>query len=107
MFCESDELPINSSHYRVHAILAVSTLLLADYPNLYADMSAGSGFNALSRDEDFTAGFLHRHRKKLLFGSDCPCFDGRGANFDGVCYSTRLQQFLRRMVKDDAALQAI
>lgn len=81
--------------------------LLGEYPNLYADLSAGSGFNALSRDEEFTAGFLERHRKKLLFGSDCPCRDGKGANFNGLCFSTRLQAFLRRMVSDQAALEDI
>ncbi|MCH9652469.1 MAG: amidohydrolase [Planctomycetes bacterium] len=81
--------------------------LLSEYPNLYADMSAGSGFTAISRDENFSAGFLQRHRKQLLFGSDCPCYDGRGANFKGMCYSTRLQQFLQRMVKDESALRDI
>jgi predicted TIM-barrel fold metal-dependent hydrolase len=81
--------------------------LLAEYPNLYADMSAGSGFNAISRDEDFSAGFLQRHRKQLLFGSDCPCNDGRGGNFNGVCFSTRLQEFLTRMVNDKDALRDI
>ncbi len=78
--------------------------LMGDYPNLYADLSAGSGFNALSRDEDFTAGFLERHRKQILFGSDCPCRDGKGENFNGVCYSMQLQKFLKRMIPDEAAL---
>lgn len=77
------------------------------YPNLYADMSAGSGYGALTRDEKFTAGFLKRHPQQLLFGSDCPCFDGKGGNFNGVCYSTRLQAFLRRMVTDPKKLQDI
>ena len=81
--------------------------LLADYPNLYADLSAGSGYNALTRDKDFTAGFLERHHRKLLFGSDCPCRDGKGANFRGVCYSMRLQKFLRSMVDDPAKLANI
>jgi len=81
--------------------------LLGNYPNLYADMSAGSGFNALSRDEEFTAGFLERHSKQLLFGSDCPCSDGKGGDFNGVCYSKRLQEFLLRMVKDKTVLQNI
>jgi len=81
--------------------------LLSNYPNLYADMSAGSGFNALSRDEDFTAGFIERHPQQMLFGSDCPCKDGRGGGFKGVCYSTRLQDFLVRIVKDEAMLQDI
>jgi predicted TIM-barrel fold metal-dependent hydrolase len=44
---------------------------LADYPNLYGDLSAGSGQNALSRDEDHAREFLARHQSKLMFGSDC------------------------------------
>jgi hypothetical protein len=52
--------------------------LLADYPNMYGDLSAPSGYLQLSRDLDFTAGFLARHQSKLVFGSDCGCADGRG-----------------------------
>ncbi len=81
--------------------------LLGEYPNLYADMSAGSGFNALSRDEEFTAGFIDRHPDQLLFGSDCPCRDGRGANFKGQCYATQLQSFLERIVSTRENLQKI
>lgn len=44
--------------------------LLGEYANLYADLSAGSGFGALARDPEFATGFLHRHRRKLLFGTD-------------------------------------
>jgi uncharacterized protein len=51
---------------------------LGDHPNLFADMSANSGNNALSRDPEFTADFLKRHQAKLLFGSDCGCSDGHG-----------------------------
>ncbi len=51
---------------------------LSDFPNLYADMSANSGNNALSRDTDFSRGFLARHSGKLIFGSDCSCSDGNG-----------------------------
>jgi uncharacterized protein len=51
---------------------------LSDFPNLYADMSANSGNNALSRDTDFSRAFIARHRTKLIFGSDCSCTDGRG-----------------------------
>jgi predicted TIM-barrel fold metal-dependent hydrolase len=53
--------------------------LLADYPNIYGDLSANSGRNALARDPEFATGFLSRHSRKLMFGSDCPCTDGRGA----------------------------
>lgn len=52
---------------------------LSDFPNLYADMSANSGNNALSRDADFSRDFIVRHRNKLIFGSDCSCTDGNGA----------------------------
>jgi predicted TIM-barrel fold metal-dependent hydrolase len=51
---------------------------LGDYPNLFADMSANSGNNAMSRDAEFTTDFLKRHRNKLIFGSDCGCSDGHG-----------------------------
>jgi predicted TIM-barrel fold metal-dependent hydrolase len=44
---------------------------LAGYSNLYGDLSAGSGQNALSRDEDHAREFLARHASKLMFGSDC------------------------------------
>lgn len=44
--------------------------LLADYANLYADLSAGSAYNALTRDPEFTEGFVERHWRKLLFGTD-------------------------------------
>src|SRR5581483_3601463 len=52
--------------------------MLSDYPNLYGDLSANSGRNALARDPDFAADFLKRHQDKLMLGSDCPCLDGRG-----------------------------
>jgi predicted TIM-barrel fold metal-dependent hydrolase len=57
---------------------------LSDYPNLYGDMSAGSGQNALTRDEDHARGFLERHQSKLMFGSDCPDTLGQGAGCIGA-----------------------
>jgi len=54
--------------------------MLSDYPNLYGDLSANSGRNAMTRDPNFTAGFLTRHKDKLMFGSDCSCTDGRGTD---------------------------
>ena len=44
--------------------------LLGKYPNLYGDLSAGSGYNALARDEEFAYPFLERNQNKLLFGTD-------------------------------------
>lgn len=51
---------------------------LSEFPNLYADMSANSGNNALSRDLGFSRDFIGRHKDKLIFGSDCSCTDGHG-----------------------------
>ena len=56
----------------------VTDKLLGDYANLFGDLSANSGNNALSRDPDFTEEFLARHQNKLVFGSDCSCRDGHG-----------------------------
>ena len=44
--------------------------LLADYANLYADLSARSCLNALTRDPDWTPGFVERHWRKLMLGTD-------------------------------------
>ena len=51
---------------------------LADYPNMFGDLSAGSGLNALTRDETFTPGFFERHQNKLMYGSDCNDHAGFG-----------------------------
>lgn len=56
----------------------VTDKLLGDYANLFGDLAANSGNNALSRDPEFTPGFLKRHQSKLIYGSDCSCQDGRG-----------------------------
>jgi predicted TIM-barrel fold metal-dependent hydrolase len=44
--------------------------LMEQYPNLYADLSAGSGANALSRDYTFGREFLIRRADRVLFGTD-------------------------------------
>lgn len=41
------------------------------YPNLYADLSAGSGLGALKRDPGHADDFLVRYQDRLLFGRDC------------------------------------
>jgi len=44
--------------------------LLKKYPNLYGDLSARSGFNAISRDPEYGYKFLEEFQDKLLFGTD-------------------------------------
>jgi predicted TIM-barrel fold metal-dependent hydrolase len=62
----------------------LSDRLLSDYPNMYCDLSAGSGLGALTRDKEFTRGFLERHQDKLLFGSDCEDMAGHGPGCIGA-----------------------
>lgn len=66
--------------------------LLADYPNMFGDLSAGSGLNSLTRDPEHTAAFLDRHQDKLLFGSDCQDVEGRGAN----CVGSQIMSMIRK-----------
>ncbi len=49
--------------------------LLRQYPNLYGDLSAGSGCNALSRDPAFARDFVQEFQDRLLYGRDW--FDNR------------------------------
>lgn len=77
--------------------------LLADYENVFADFSAGSGINALTRDVDFMCAFVVRHRKKLMFGSDCPC-PGDGSEY---CYGKDVLEGIKAVVKDDDILYDI
>jgi predicted TIM-barrel fold metal-dependent hydrolase len=57
--------------------------LLNDYPNMFADLSAGSGLNFLLRDEEHATSFLERHQNKLIYGSDCPDGIGHGQECQG------------------------
>ena len=44
--------------------------LMRKYPNLLGDMSAGSGFNAITRDLEFGYSFLEEFNERLFFGTD-------------------------------------
>jgi uncharacterized protein len=91
---------------------------LGDYPNLFADLSANSGNNGLSRDPEFTAGFLTRHRNKLIFGSDCACSDGHGggvsqnnnpsaARMTGKCVARETLSLLKRSTSPEIFKQIV
>ncbi len=62
----------------------ITDRLLADYHNIYADMSAGSGLNFLTRDEAQAASFIERHQDKLMFGSDCEDVSGVSPSCGGA-----------------------
>ena len=52
--------------------------LMRKYPNLYCDISAGSGCNAMTRDPEFTYKFIEEFGDRLLFGTDI-CAEGQTA----------------------------
>jgi predicted TIM-barrel fold metal-dependent hydrolase len=58
--------------------------LLSDYPNMYGDMSAGSGLNFQNRDEGHARWFIDKHQNKLLLGTDCDDLAGSGPKCDGA-----------------------
>jgi len=62
----------------------ITDRLLSDYANMYGDLSAGSGLNFFTRDEEHARAFLERHQDKLMFGSDCNDVFGRGPGCQGA-----------------------
>ena len=44
--------------------------LMRKYPNLYGDLSAGSGNNALARDLDYAGKFLTEFQDRIMYGVD-------------------------------------
>jgi len=80
--------------------------LLADYSNIYGDLSADSGLNAITRDPEFSRGFLERHSRKLIWGSDCDCRDGKGGGVKrGYCIAGRGLAALRKLVSNQRDLR--
>jgi len=69
---------------------------LRDYPNMYGDLSAGSGLNSMKRDEEHARAFLHRHQDKLIYGSDCDDLVGSG----DPCQGAQTIAEIRRLVPE-------
>lgn len=67
--------------------------LMGKYPNLYADISAGSGANALLRDPEFAYGFLEEFQDRILFGLDICAPQNSGLRIrQGVFLDDAMQQ---------------
>jgi predicted TIM-barrel fold metal-dependent hydrolase len=87
----------------------ITDRLLSDYPNMYGDLSAGSGLNALMRDEDHAREFLKRHQNKLVYGSDCSDREGAGTPCSGSQQLAAVRRLsptpeaTRKMLYDNAA----
>lgn len=81
----------------------ITDRLLADYGNLYGDLSAGSGLNSMLRDEEHAIGFLERHQDRLLWASDCNDSVGAG---DG-CIGAQGLAAVRRLARSDSIARKI
>ena len=76
---------------------------LSNYENMFGDLSAGSGQNSMTRDEDHARGFLDRHQNQLLYGSDCSDSDGQGEN----CSGSGTLAIVRRLAPNETAVKKI
>lgn len=81
----------------------ITDRLLSDYPNMYGDLSAGSGLNFFTRDEEHARAFVARHQDKLMFGSDCNDVFGRGPG----CQGANILANVRQMAPNKAAERKI
>ena len=65
--------------------------LLREYENLYCDLSAGSGANALMRDREHAAKFIEEFSDRLLYGCDI-CMSGQTFPFDFDAFLTSMRE---------------
>ena len=66
--------------------------LLRQYPNLYCDLSAGSGSNAMMRDPEHAARFMEEFSDRIMYGCD---ITHAGCNF-----AFEFREFLDNMLDD-------
>ena len=70
--------------------------LMRRYPNLHGDLSAGSGFNAISRDPEFGYRFMEEFQDRLYYGTDIASYDQVN---DCVPYFRKLKE--EKLVPDE------
>jgi predicted TIM-barrel fold metal-dependent hydrolase len=78
--------------------------LLSDYPNVYGDLSASSGLDALARDRHHAVEFLARHQDKLCFGTDC---EHPGTDDPSKCWCRLTSQLIRMLAEPPAAAKIL
>jgi len=66
------ETPADRAGYPAYPVKkeGVVPKLFRRYQNLYGDLSANSGYNALARDRDYAVTFINEFQDRLLFGTD-------------------------------------
>ena len=82
--------------------------LLRRFDNLYADISAKSGLNALERDPDHARRFLEEFEDRIVYGTDFPCMGDEGqfgpsrAHLDFLERLSLPRRTLRKILKGNA-----
>lgn len=82
--------------------------LMREYPNLYADLSATSGSNAIMRDEEFGAKFIEEFSDRIMYGCDV-CLNTQTFPFpfaehlDKLCESGMIsEESFRKIARENA-----
>jgi len=65
--------------------------LLRKHENLYCDLSAGSGMNALTRDPEYAAKFIEEFSDRLMYGIDASC-TGLAFPYEFDAFMTKMRQ---------------
>lgn len=73
--------------------------LLRKFPNLYCDLSAGSGANAMMRDPEYAAKFLTEFADRILYGCDITSVER--------AYPYTFAQFLDELVENEKISETI
>ena len=68
--------------------------LMREYGNLYCDLSAGSGHNAMSRDPEYAASFLTEFADRIYLGLDVCATNNQ--------HQYQREEFLNGLVADGA-----
>jgi len=79
--------------------------LLRAYPNLWGDLSANSGYNAIRRDPEFGLAFLEEFQDRLLFGTDI-CRTGQETPIVGYFRELRDGRLISREAYEKIAWRA-
>ena len=82
----------------------ITERLLTEYPNVFGDLSAYSGLNALTRDRAYAREFLARYQEKLLFGTDCLHHGQAGGP---ECWGSRTLEELHKLAPSQEILKKI
>ena len=79
--------------------------LFKKYPNLYADLSAGSGYNAIHRDPEFGLSFLKRWKYRLMFATDT--LHTRPSTFGSIVGTPPMVDYIRSAGLSEHAYERI